>query len=343
MDKKFFDKIIILTSFIVILILVFFVLKPILAILFLSFVLANSFLPMYNFLLKKLKSKGFSAFLVTLFLVIIIILPVLYFTPNLIKEVKNLYISSQKIKISEPIKTILPSKLSEDSLNYLDSQFENVLSKFFSYLFNSFNSFLYSKLPFFIVGFIVFLFLFYYIIQNTKEISNELISIFPIKEDTTKRFASEFENVTNGIIYGQFFLGIIQGILIGLFLYVIKFDSLVFFTFVGIIAGILPLVGLSLVWVPVGLILLVRGQIIIAILLVIYGNFVSWFIDGFMRPYILSEKTTLLNIPLSFIGMVGGAYAFGFLGVIIGPLVIAYLMLIIEYYKRGEIERIFKE
>lgn len=342
MDKKNLDKAILISLGLIILLLSFFVLKPILAIIFLAFVLAYSLYPFYAFFFKKTKSKSFSAFLVSFILFFLILVPIVFLTPLLLKETMTLYNSAKEINITKEINFLFPSKFSEKTLQTIDNQFSVLTNNFFNSLINSFNSFLTTKLLSFLIGFAIFFFLFYYLIQNIEEISRELLLLIPLKKEVSEKFAHEFKNITLGIIYGQVLLGIVQGLLMGLFLYIINFQNVLFFTVVGIIAGILPLIGPSLVWIPVGIILLSKGQIILAIILVIYGSIVSWFFDGFVRPYIISERT-VLSLPLSFVGMVGGVYSFGFLGLIIGPLVMSYLMLILSFYKEKKFADIFRE
>ena len=331
MEKEFLDKIILTLLITAIFVLSFFVLRPILMTLFLAFILAYTFFPLYAFFFKRTKSKSFSAFIVTFFLVLFVVLPLIFLTPLLVMDVKSLYLSSQNIKISQGIKAIFSSNIYEEILKTIDLRFSEAVSKFFGYLASSFDSFIYG-FPQLVINFIIFLFLFYYIIQNLDENFKEIKKLIPIKEEIMEKFAFEFKNVTKSIIYGQIFLGIVQGLLMGLFLYVIRFENSLFFTLIGILAGILPIVGQSLVSVPVGLILLSNGQIILAIVLFVYGNIVGWFIDGFMRPYILSERT-ILSVSLSFVGIIGGVYSFGIPGVIIGPPLLAYLVLIISFYK----------
>lgn len=342
MEKKIIDKTILISLTVIIFFLSFFILRSMLTILFLSFLMAYTFYPVYLYLFNKTHSKKFSSVIVTFLVLIIIFLPVFFLAPPLAREIKSLYASSNSIDLSQSIESVFPGRFSKETLKIVDSQFHNFLDKLFENLNKSFENFLYNRLYLAFIGFVIFLFLFYYAIQNLDEISKEIIGLIPLKKDAAEKFSREFKSITSSIVYGQILLGIVQGLLMGLFLFIIRFESTLFFTSVGVVAGILPMVGPSLVWIPVSLILLTRGQFILALILVVYGLIVGWFVDGFLRPYILSERT-VLSIPLSFLGMVGGVYAFGIVGLIIGPLIIAYLILIINFYKEGRFNEILKE
>ncbi len=62
--------------------------------------------------------------------------------------------------------------------------------------------------------------------------------------------------------------------------------------------------------------------------------------DNILRPYFLSKKSNL-PIALSIIGIIGGLYLFGIAGLVLGPLILAYVLIIIEFYKQGKLEELF--
>ena len=78
--------------------------------------------------------------------------------------------------------------------------------------------------------------------------------------------------------------------------------------------------------------------------LLIYGLVVISWIDVFIRPLMVSRKTEI-NSAIVIIGMLGGLFVFGVLGLIIGPLVLAYVLLVIELYRKKTLSEdiIFKK
>ena len=76
--------------------------------------------------------------------------------------------------------------------------------------------------------------------------------------------------------------------------------------------------------------------------MIIYGALFVSTVDNILRPYILSKKSTL-PIALSVIGTIGGLYFFGLSGLVLGPLVLAYTIIIIEFYRQGKLDELFKK
>ena len=77
--------------------------------------------------------------------------------------------------------------------------------------------------------------------------------------------------------------------------------------------------------------LLVSGNTIAAIGVTIFG-IASSVIDNFLRPIIIAKKL-MMNSLLALLGVIGGILFFGVLGLILGPLIIAYLLIFLEVYR----------
>ena len=135
------------------------------------------------------------------------------------------------------------------------------------------------------------------------------------------------------VIFGQIIIGIFQGIFTGIGLFIFKAPSPLILSIVAIFVGIIPLIGPWLVWFPVAIyLLLLSGNTFGGIGLMIYGLIIISWIDTIVRPLIVS-KTAKVSSPIVLIGMVGGLFVFGILGLIIGPLILSYISLILEMYK----------
>ena len=104
----------------------------------------------------------------------------------------------------------------------------------------------------------------------------------------------------------------------------------------------IPVLGSWIVWMPVGLFLIFTGQTFDGIFLLLYGALFISTIDNLIRPYILSKQSNL-PIALSVIGTIGGLYFFGIAGLILGPLVLAYVLIIIEFYQQGKLKDLFNK
>lgn len=119
-----------------------------------------------------------------------------------------------------------------------------------------------------------------------------------------------------------FAVAITQGALTGLTLGILGFHSPVFWGVTTSFFSLLPLVGSGIIWGPAAVYLFVTGQVVKGIILVAVGVGVIGMADNVLRPLLLSGRTTMHGL-LVFISLLGGMAAFGFIGLVIGPVAIA--------------------
>jgi predicted PurR-regulated permease PerM len=93
--------------------------------------------------------------------------------------------------------------------------------------------------------------------------------------------------------------------------------------------SLVPMVGSALVWGPAVLWLLLSGEMWSGIILLAVGVGVIGMVDNFLRPILLSGRTTM-NGLLVFISLMGGMAAFGFIGLVIGPVAIAAMNTLLD-------------
>ena len=318
-------------------ILTFFILRPIIIPIIFGLLFAYIFSPVYKRIRGKVKGKNMSAFLLMLSLIIIIAVPVIYFVPILVKQAFDIYILLQNfdfgVFLSQFVKGDISSSLALNLNNIIGQTFSTFLNQFTAVLVN---------LPSLLLQFAVFLFTFYFAIRDQEELKEYISTLSPFSEATEKKFLKEFRGITNAIVFGQVFIGIVQGLAVGAGLFFLGVPKALILTFVACVVSIIPVLGSWLVWLPVSLILLVAGQTFAGIFLFLYGALFVSTIDNLFRPWILSKQSNL-PIALSVIGTIGGLYFFGIAGLVLGPLVLAYVIIIIEFYREGKLKELFNK
>jgi predicted PurR-regulated permease PerM len=178
--------------------------------------------------------------------------------------------------------------------------------------------------------FVVF-FTFFYVLRDKENINDYIKSFLPFsKEVETKLFRST-KDITFSMLYGQLIVGMIQGIILGIGLFVLGVPNALLLSLIAVVAGVLPILGPSIIGVPVALSFLLAGNPFSAIGILIF-TFISSMSDHFIRPLLVSKRTKL-NPALVLIGMIGGFLFMGILGLILGPLILAYLMIVVEIYR----------
>jgi len=72
-----------------------------------------------------------------------------------------------------------------------------------------------------------------------------------------------------------------------------------------------------------------QGQTGLAIFMVLYGIFVISSVDNFVKPFLISRGASL-SLLIVALGVVGGALAFGFIGIFLGPTLLALGQMLIQ-------------
>jgi predicted PurR-regulated permease PerM len=123
-------------------------------------------------------------------------------------------------------------------------------------------------------------------------------------------------------VNGVFAAAIGQGLFLSLGFWFVGLRSPVLWGAVGGLASIIPVVGTPLVWIPVVIAYLLMGSYWKAVVLALWGSLVVGSVDNLLRPLVVGahEKQHPMLIALA---AIGGTYAFGPMGILLGPLVVS--------------------
>jgi predicted PurR-regulated permease PerM len=124
-----------------------------------------------------------------------------------------------------------------------------------------------------------------------------------------------------GVVYGILGTALLQAVMMGIGLLIAGVPGAALLALLTFFASIVPIVGTGLVWVPAALWLFHQGLTGWGIFVLIWGVGVAN-IDNFVKPWLISQGSNLPFI-LIFLGVVGGALTFGFIGVFLGPTLLA--------------------
>lgn len=331
-DENYFRKTISAFILIALAVLSFFLLKPVLMAIIVALILAFIFSPIYDFLVKKTNSKNFSVSLIMVFLLIIIFLPIWFLTPILIDQSLKVFQATQQIDFVGPLQKIFPALFASDQFsNEIGLIISSFTTKMANLLVNLFAGII-LNFPTIFLQLIVVFFSFYFVLRDKKEVMNYVRSISPFSKEVEKKLFESSKGITASVIYGQVIVGVVQGIIVGIGFLIFGVPNALFLTLLAILAGIFPVIGTAIVWLPVLIYFMIAGNTISAIGILVFGA-ISTTIDNFLRPMIVSKRTNL-HSAIVIIGMIGGLFMFGILGVILGPLILAYLIILLEVYRK---------
>lgn len=171
----------------------------------------------------------------------------------------------------------------------------------------------------------------YYLFTDGMDMLNAFKRLLPMREQAVEDFMTLTSEVLSATLYGNLLTGAIQAGL-GIFIFwALDFSAALLW---GILLGLgtfIPMIGTAIVWAPATIYLFLAGDYVKGAILLTFSILVISQIDYFLRPYLISGKTELHNLFL-FLGILGGLNTFGLLGLILGPIIIALCMSILELY-----------
>lgn len=199
----------------------------------------------------------------------------------------------------------------------------------------------FSTLTHALVGLGVALFLVYYLLRDGNELLDWMHTTTPLPDEVQDDFYAELDDVMSAVLVGHVLIAVIQGALAGLGLFATGIPNAGFWTFVMVILSLIPLIGSFLVWAPAVVYLLVTGDTLLAVALFAYSTVIVGVSDDYLRPIVV-DRYAELNPSVIILGVLGGVYAFGIMGLFFGPVVLgalkATLNVMNEHYDRLEDE-----
>lgn len=320
-------------------VLVFLLLMPIMLSIIGGLILAYTFFPIYKRLVKRIKSKNLSATIVSIIAIILIAVPLYFVTPFMINQIFELFQAAQKIDFKSIILAAFPSA-PDTFVVQMIAVLNNIVSKVTSSILNALLNFL-IELPTFLLNFIIILFVFFFTLRDSDKLGNFVSGLSPLNKTQEKKIVQQFKDITNSVVYGQIVTGIVQGLIAGIGLFIFGVPNALVLTFIAIILSIIPVLGPSFVWIPATIYVFLQGNTPRGIVYLLYNLFLVSYIDNFLRIYILSKKARLSQVN-ALIGMIGGLFFFGILGLVLGPLLIAYFVTFLQAYRENTLSGLFK-
>jgi predicted PurR-regulated permease PerM len=340
MQDKFISRILAIAFIILLGLLGLFVLRDIVIPIFIGLLLAYVFYPVYKKIRNKIRNENLATSSLIFGIIIVIAIPLAFIIPAIIRETFDTYLSIQNADLIAPLVDSFPSLFGNEFGRALSVNLNNLLSKAFSFFLNQFTDFL-VDLPNVLLKLVVILFTFYFATRDARKLKEYVSKLSPFSETTEKKFLDEFRGITDAVVFGQVLIGLVQGIAVGIILLILGIPGTLILTILAIILGIIPVIGTWLVWLPVCFFLILNGRIASASILFLYGAFFVGAIDNILRPMFLSKKSHL-PVAVALIGMIGGLYTFGIAGLVLGPLILAYILILIDFYNQGKLKELFK-
>ncbi|MFC1686032.1 AI-2E family transporter [Nanoarchaeota archaeon] len=296
-----------------------------------ALILFTLFNPLYKWFKKKNMNESLASVLVIVLSFIIIVIPLITAGSLLVGEVNSLLSDKEKVtSLVQGMDELLVKVGIQDSVADLVSDTGSLIQRSIFPIIESITSIA--------VNLIIMFFLLFYLFINGPELKKKIHGWIPFGKKNSAKLVEEFRSVTGATLFSTALVSLIQALLLmaGFIFFGIK--GAILWGFVGFIFALLPVFGISLIWVPTGIIFLSQGNYYVGIGILVWGAFLST-VDNFLRPWI-GKKFSLGHIhPLTIlIGIFIGIPYFGILGVVVGPLLLSYFFTIWKLFNEEYIK-----
>lgn len=312
----------------------------------LALLIASAIYPLYSKMKVLLKFKESTASLMmTVFIFLILIIPVGGFVGTLSKEAFEFYgrtsdsVSLQKIqqvfhddsiwaKRIRRVGEFANIRLTAESIQQLASAIGKNVGLFLSRQLGSFASNLLS----FLIHFFLMMLIIYYIFRDGVRLRHYILELLPFPQKQQELIADKFREMGRAVILGNVLSSIIEGVMGGLGFFIFGLGSPFLWGTMIAVMGLLPMIGPGVVFIPATVILFIQGKIGLGIGFLIYNIVYTSIVEYIIKPRYIGQGMRMHSV-LVFLGILGGLKLFGVLGVIYGPLIITILFTLLEIYR----------
>jgi predicted PurR-regulated permease PerM len=193
----------------------------------------------------------------------------------------------------------------------------------------------------FVLSFGVGLYVMFFLLRDGERIGRTLLRTIPVERSISERLAERFLGIVRATIKGSGVVGLVQGALGAITFVIVGLESALLFGVLMTIFALVPVIGAGAVYVPVGLWLLIAGDVWQGAFVLVVGFVVISSADNVLRPILVGRDT---GIPdwIILVTTLGGISFLGFSGIVLGPLVAGLFLAswsILQEY-RDEDERV---
>jgi predicted PurR-regulated permease PerM len=288
---------------------------------------ASNFQLVYN---KKWK-KGRAAGLFVIYYLLLLGLPV-YLAVTLISPKVNAFINDPSAMLNGVKQAI--SQVQEKTGITIAS--EQALSGAFDKV-TAFLPSLLNSTANLITNLIIMLFFLYFMLYHSRDMEKTLYRIIPLKDANTNMLASETKKIVRANALGIPLISIIQGLTATLGYFIFGVEEWALWGFLTGVFAFFPIVGTMIVWVPLVIYQFTTGTTGLAIGLLLYSVIVTGNVDYIARITIMRRLGNVHPV-ITVLGVIVGLGMFGFIGLVFGPLLVSYIIVLFKIYMNEFVE-----
>jgi len=354
-DREIYSRNTFLFFFAVIVILVFFMVKPFLNAIIAGILLAYIFFPLHEALRKTITHQTICALITSLLLILIITLP-FYFLVSTVSHEAARSFSMVRQKLSQAAVSNVECANPDDFSCLLSGRVTQTLSdpSLRKYLQTSITKattvFLEStskilvSIPKIVLNLFIMLFVMVYAFRDGKRMIYQFFNLLPLKRHFKNDLFHQTTNVLYATVYGSLIVAILQGLLAMIGFALFGIPSPILLGLLVALIALIPVLGPAIIWVPITTYTILQGYFTGDMGLlgkgIAFGIYCAIFlsgIDNVLKPKLIGARSQL-HPALILLGIFGGLSFFGFIGILVGPVLMALFVSFIKVFERDKEE-----
>jgi len=306
--------------------------EPFLAALVSAAILSIFAFPLHRVSYRNIENANLAAFTSVCLVTLVILAPLGWLIPSFVREALAVLRTVPTVEVLPRAKEFVDYYLAQSPipLGDFESMLRDVSQRAASVLAQQSARFA-GNVASWIIDLVVIELSLFYLFRDGREVVQILKEVAPMRAQHRERMMAEVVELISVTISSGFIVSVVQGALSGVVFWLIGIPSPVFWAVISGFLAFLPVVGPWLVWAPAGFGLLLDGHAGRGALLLVLGFVVVSGADNVLRPMLIAGRAQL-NALLVFIAVFGGIQAFGFIGVVVGPLVVATAVGLLKGY-----------
>ncbi len=177
----------------------------------------------------------------------------------------------------------------------------------------------------------------YFMLSGGRSMEQYVYELLPFSKKSKEAVVKEVDMIVSSNAIGIPLLAVIQGLIAFIGYLIFGVPEPLMFGFLTCIGTVIPFVGTALVWVPLAAYLALTGDWANAVGLALFGVLIVSNIDNLVR-FILQKKLADTHPLITIFGVISGLSLFGFMGIIFGPVLIAFFLLCVRIFKEEYLE-----
>jgi predicted PurR-regulated permease PerM len=296
--------------------------------------------PLHQRIHMYVKNANIAAFLSTIIVFTMGVLPMVLFIGLVLQELTGVYLG-----LRAETNYLTPNfqmwlKVIKEYLPFIslhEINFNNIASQASQWILSQARFFL-SSIADFIIKLVLMLMVVFYVLKDAEVLRQKMNSLSPLSDKYDALILERFRTAVRTVVGGNVLICALQGILAGIVYMIFGAPFPALLGFATMLTAFIPTLGTAIIWVPISLFLFLTGNIASALGIFAFGMIVIATLDNVLAP-ILIEKGVNVHPALILFSILGGLRLLGAVGVLLGPLILALWIVLFEIFEKEYLGR----